>query len=107
MSAADLLLHLRAAGFRLDVEDGVLLVGPAAKLTDETRHVIRASKAELVRAVLDRADDPRVTCIECGHYRPGRCGNYRAAALFTNDIGPALAALPQRCPGYKTQEKWT
>ena len=64
VSAVDLLLHLRAAGLRLDVEDGVLLVGPAAKLTDETRDVIRASKAELVLAVLDRADDPRVTCIE-------------------------------------------
>lgn len=100
MSAAGLLLRLRAAGFRLDVENGVLLVGPTAILTDETRAAIRASKAELVLAVLDRADDPRVTCIDCSHYRPGRCGNYRAAALFTADVGAALAALPQRCPGF-------
>lgn len=102
MSGADLLLHLRAAGFRLDVEDGVLLVGPAAKLTDETRDVIRASKAELVLAVLDRAADPRVTCIECSYYGAGRCANHRAAGLFTADVGPALAELLQRCPGFET-----
>ena len=107
MSAADLLLHLRAAGFRLDVENGTLLVGPASKLTDETRAVIRASKSGLVLAVLDRADDPRVTCIECSHYGAGRCANYRAAGLFAADVGPALAALLQRCPGFKTQETMT
>ena len=40
MSAADLLLHLRAAGLRLDVEDGVLLVGPASLLRDDDRDII-------------------------------------------------------------------
>ncbi len=48
MSAADLLLHLRAAGLRLDVEDGVLLVGPASLLRDDDRNIIRAHKAELL-----------------------------------------------------------
>lgn len=102
MSATDRLLHLRVAGFRLDVEGGTLLVGPASKLTDETREVNRASQSELVLAVLDRADDPRVICIECSHYGAGRCADYRSAGLFTADVGPALGPLLQRCPAFET-----
>lgn len=101
MSAPDLFLHLRAAGFTLDVEGGALLVAPASKLTDDLRDAVRASKAELMAAVLDRADDLRVTCNECGFYRPWRCGNYRYALLSTPDVGADLAALPQWCPGFE------
>jgi len=44
--------------------------------------------------------DPRVTCTACRHYRPHRCGNFRAAGLRHPDVGLALASLPQRCPGH-------
>ena len=49
----------------------------------------------------DRArDDDRVNCTECRHYRPGRCGNHRAAGLHSSEIGRDLTALLQRCPGH-------
>ena len=48
----------------------------------------------------DRADDERVSCADCGHYRPGRCGNHRAAGLTVADVGRGLATLLQRCPGF-------
>lgn len=50
-----------------------------------------------------RDTDDRVTCAECAHYTPGRwhCGNHRRAGLGTAIVGPALAALPQRCAGFK------
>lgn len=44
-------------------------------------------------------DDRRV-CVDCGHYRPGRCGAHRRAGLQSAEIGRTLAALPQRCGGY-------
>lgn len=44
--------------------------------------------------------DPRVTCTTCRHYRPLRCGNFRAAGLRHPDISRAMASLPQRCPGH-------
>jgi TubC N-terminal docking domain len=43
--------------------------------------------------------DDRACCIECTHYRPGRCGNHRAAGLHTSEVGRDLASLLQRCPG--------
>ena len=49
----------------------------------------------------DRDGDVRVTCVECKHYRPGHCGNHRAAMLSSPDVGRELATLPQRCPGFK------
>lgn len=48
MSAHDLLLHLRNAGFRLDVVDDKLLVAPASRLSDVQRTGIRAHLAELI-----------------------------------------------------------
>jgi hypothetical protein len=50
----------------------------------------------------DREDDKRVTCAECHHYRPGRCGNYGAAGLHSAEIGSELAARLQRCAGFET-----
>lgn len=48
----------------------------------------------------DRSDDSRVACVECRHYRPGRCANHRAAGLQADAVGRELAALLQRCPGF-------
>ena len=45
--------------------------------------------------------DFRRLCVECSHYRRGRCGNYRAAALTTNAIGLDLATMFQDCPGFR------
>lgn len=50
--------------------------------------------------IRDRTQDDRHTCPECAGYRPGRCGNHRAARLHTNEVGHDLAALLQRCPGF-------
>lgn len=55
----------------------------------------------------DRDLDARVSCADCKHYRPGRCGNHRRAGLSTPDVGHDLAGMLQRCPGFKTQETLT
>ena len=52
----------------------------------------------------DRAGDDRVTCTECASYRPGRCGNHRAALLHSADMGRDLAGLLQRCAGFQESE---
>jgi hypothetical protein len=49
----------------------------------------------------DREADPRVSCTDCRHYRPGRCGNHRAAALMTAEVGRDLATMFQNCPGFE------
>ena len=51
----------------------------------------------------DREDDERVSCTDCRHYRPGRCGNHRRAGLNVPDVGRDLAAMLQRCPGFETE----
>ena len=48
----------------------------------------------------DREHDERVSCTDCQHYRPGRCGNFRRAGLHAPDVGRDLATLLQRCPGF-------
>ena len=59
MGAADLLKHVRAAGFTLDRADGKLLVAPASMLTDELRIALRASKTEVL-ALLDAEREAEV-----------------------------------------------
>ena len=49
----------------------------------------------------DRQHDERVSCTECQHYSPGRCGNHRRADLRTAEVGRELAGLLQRCPGFQ------
>lgn len=49
-----------------------------------------------------RERDERVSCVDCGHYRPGRCGNHRRAGLHAPDLGSDLAAMLQRCPGFES-----
>ena len=50
--------------------------------------------------IRDRERDARVSCTDCRHYRPGRCGNHRRAGLRAPDVGRDLAATLQRCPGF-------
>ena len=50
----------------------------------------------------DREADDRVSCTDCTHYRPSRCGNHKRASLSTADVGRDLAAMLQRCPGFET-----
>lgn len=49
----------------------------------------------------DRQRDDRVSCTECTHYRPGRCGNHRAADLHAPLVARDMAALLQRCGGFE------
>ena len=48
----------------------------------------------------DREADPRVSCTDCRHYRPGRCDNHRRAGLNVAEMGRDLAAMLQRCAGF-------
>jgi hypothetical protein len=50
----------------------------------------------------DRDADPRVSCADCGAYRPGRCGNHEPAGLLLPEVGRDWVALLQRCPGFQT-----
>jgi hypothetical protein len=50
----------------------------------------------------DRDGDAQHACVECGHYRPGRCGNHRRAGLYSSDVGHNLSATLQRCPGFQS-----
>jgi len=52
-------------------------------------------------ALRDLAGEDLASCTECASYRPGRCGNHRRAGLFSPAVGRDLAALLQRCPGFK------
>lgn len=50
----------------------------------------------------DRDQDDRVSCIDCQHRHPGRCGNYRGAGLRLPDVGRDLAGMLQRCAGFQS-----
>lgn len=67
--------------------------------------------ADQAEALADRltcrdvaGDDDRVSCTDCKHYRPGRCGNHRRAGLHSAELGRDLAGLLQRCPGFQSEE---
>jgi len=49
--------------------------------------------------------DQLVRCIDCMHYRPGRCSNFRRADLSGDEVGRELASLPQRCTGFQLLEQ--
>lgn len=55
----------------------------------------------------DRVHDERVSCADCWHYRPGRCGNHRGAGLDVPDVSRDFAAMLQRCPGFQSVESTT
>jgi len=52
----------------------------------------------------DRDGDELRACVECAHYRAGRCTNHKRAGLMAPDVGRDLAGLLQRCQGF---ERWT
>lgn len=63
-----------------------------------------ATDADDVAELLHLRDvqrDDRACCGECTHYRPGRCGDHRAAGLDSAELGSDLAAMLQRCPGFQ------
>ena len=117
-------------GFSQDSQDSQGLPDPkpscpdlsAVAWTDEDIARFLARRARLLRwgwceaeaekladrlARRDREQDERVSCTDCRHYRPGRCGNHRQAGLTTPDLGRDLAVLLQRCPGFDTRETMT
>lgn len=49
----------------------------------------------------DREQDDRVSCADCVHYMPRRCGNHRRAGLCQPALGRDLASQLQRCPGFE------
>src|SRR5450755_1200016 len=57
MNAPDILLALEGMGLHLSVHEGKLRAQPRSSLTDETRGLIRAHKAELVER-LQRTQEP-------------------------------------------------
>ena len=49
----------------------------------------------------DRELDERVSCVECCHYRIGRCGRHVSAGLMSADVGRDFVSLLQRCNGFE------
>lgn len=86
--------------------------GEAARFLDRRARLLRwgwpGPEAEALAERLmrrDREADPRVSCADCQHFRPGRCGNHRRAGLQMPDAGRDLAGLLQRCPGFRLTDK--
>ncbi len=42
-----------------------------------------------------------VLCVDCGHWRPGRCRNHMAAGLVGFELAAGWHELPQRCAGFR------
>ncbi len=84
------------------------LLGEDPRITDRRERLLRwgwpATDAEaLVQRLArrDRESDGRVSCVECQHYRPGRCGSPRRAALQSLEVGRDLAGMLQHCPAFR------
>jgi len=102
---------LKPAFAELSAPRGAWADSHPARFLDRRTRLLRlgwiAGKAEAVAARLvmrDREADDRVTCVECRHYRPGQCGNYRTAGLQAPEVARALAEILQRCPGFRFVE---
>ena len=96
MGAADLLKHVRAAGFTLNLADGKLLVAPASMLTDELRTALRASKTEVLALLAAEHDaDAEAAarqCVDCAHLTRRRtCLEPEAAGLIPAGQGFGIA----------------
>lgn len=48
--------------------------------------------------------DYRHLCLECRHYRRGRCGNRRAAGLMTVEVARDVTTMFQHCPGFEGEQ---
>ena len=132
MGAADLLRHVRAAGFTLDLADGKLLVAPASMLTDELRTALRSSKTEVLALLtaereadaeafeeraaimefdggLHRAEAEAAArqCVDCERFTRRRtCLEPVAAGLLTEEQGYGIAWPPSGhgaiCPSFSS-----
>ena len=51
-------------------------------------------------ALRDHEPDGGASCVDCLHYRPGRCSNHRRAALQSTEVGRDLAEMRQHCPAF-------
>lgn len=101
--------ELRAALRESKPELLALLAGEAERSARTRARLLRwgwsVGQAEAMAVRLarrDNAGDDRVSCGECAHYRPGRCGNPGRAGLRGPDVGHDLAAMLQRCPGFQS-----
>jgi hypothetical protein len=45
-------------------------------------------------------DDDRVRCVDCKHFRYGKCFDFRKAGLSSNDVSRDLATILQRCAAF-------
>ena len=57
----------------------------------------------MVWRMMQVADDDRVTCLTCRHYRAGWCHDAKRAGLSVRDrleLARELAELLQRCPAH-------
>jgi len=84
------------------------LLGEDPRITDRREQLLRwgwpVADAEVLAQRLARRDreaDGRATCVECQHYRPGRCGSHRRAALQSPEVGRDLAGMLQHCPAFR------
>jgi hypothetical protein len=135
MGAAELLEHVRAAGFTLDLADGKLLVAPASMLTDELRAALRFSKTEVLALLaaehdadaeafeeraaimefeggLPRAEAEAAAhqCVDCEHFgRRRTCLEPVAAGLLTEAQGYGIAWPPaghaDTCPVFDVKAR--
>lgn len=85
--------------------------GEIAAFTERTLNFIRrgvnATDADDLSERLtlrDREGLGMHLCLECAHYRPGRCGNHHAAGLGGPGLPHDLATQLQRCPGFRLSD---
>lgn len=105
--ASKLTDDMRAALREAKAELLALLAGDAKHSARVRARLLRwgwpAPEAEAMAERLvrrDREADDRVSCAECAHYRPGRCGKHPRAGLHSPGVARDLAAMLQRCPGF-------
>lgn len=69
-----------------------------ALLTDQGLNLGEAEELAEMLVQRDRDQDERRLCLECVHYRRGRCSNWQAAGV-PQELGELTNKL-QRCPGF-------
>lgn len=71
MTPERLLRRLYDAGFRLDVDEGDIVVRPAQLVTPTLRRRIRVQKYELLTVLSEESADPaEPPCVDCGQTLP-------------------------------------
>jgi hypothetical protein len=75
-----MLAELRAAGFRVNAENGILFIDPASHLTEAQRAQVRRHKPEILRELADEARSQRLAITKT---RDESClPDYRAALVL-------------------------